>query len=407
MALRLCKYIIQDIAVIFDDGSTSSIPAMQVSFFSIEKNFFQNFLPIFNLKAMVTKELYKKINNVKCKFKIDIRKFYVDSNGNNNYNKNKVLQIGFINNIFINTNDGDNTPYLSDAVYDRTIVDGLEQRNEYETANTELDLYLFMEDCINYRQLNDKTFQDCTVVGAIMAFAQLTEQRPMLITYPDNKEVISSLPIPDNLTFIGGIEFLQSVYGIYNKGYILFNDFDCLYLIDKDTKCNAYKKNEITRIMIKYSESTKDISQIYGEDEDLSNNRYLLNCTDQPKLIDISSTTSNILFDNIVSVDAKTGTNKGTKDGNVKVIDNKYNNDYSLKSYQYETSLTAAIECTFKELDVEIFKVNREYYIEFDTPNAEYRKMNGFYKLMALMSVYIKTDEEIFENTIKAKFVRA
>lgn len=190
MALRLCKYIVQDIAVIFDDGETSSIPAMQVSFFSIEKNFFQNFLPIFNLKAMTNKELYKKINTKKCKFKIDVRKFYVDSNGENTFNKNKVMQVGFLNNIFINTNDGDSTPYLSDAVYDRTIVNDLEQRNEYETANTEIDLYLFMEECINYRQLNDKTFQDCTIIGAIMAFAQLTEQRPILVTYPDRKSVV-------------------------------------------------------------------------------------------------------------------------------------------------------------------------------------------------------------------------
>ena len=229
------------------------------------------------------------------------------------------------------------------------------------------------------------------------------------MTYPDNKEIINSLPIPDNLSFIGGIEFLQSVYGIYNKGYVLFNDFDALYLVDKSTECNAYIKNEITRVYITYSDATKDISQIYGQDEDRSNNRYLINCTDQPTVVDISSTTSNVLFDDVVTVDTKSGTTSGSNssDSNVKILDNKYNNDYALNAYKYETSMTNSIECVFKEVDIELLKVNKEYYIQFDIANADYRKMNGNYKLMALISIYAKTDEEIFENTIKARFIRA
>lgn len=399
--LMSCKTKINDIKVIYEDGTTDTIPPMNIPFISIEKNFFYDFFPVFSIKILLDYKMYKKINNTKCKFSIDLKKFFIKSL-DTNYNKKSIMTKNFINDIFININNGDASPDLYDNLKNNS------DPTEFEKSQITMDLYLFQESAMDYTKLSNNVFKTCTVTDAILALASVTGQRPLLMTYPNNKSTYSNIIIPNNLTFLGCIDFIQSVYGIYNNGYCLFSDFDALYLIDKLPNCTAYTKNETKNVYITFTDKTQESGNIYGCYEDISTRCYIINCTSVPIISMSTDSKKHILPDNVNTVNTSTNYTNIESMKNTKIIDNKYANNYALDTYKYEKALCTSFTVDFKECDLDMFKINKEYNIKFDvnSSTANYKNSEGLYKLMAIQGVYEKKDDEIFDNTIRAKFIR-
>ena len=416
--LKTCKIKIEDIIAVFTDGTTITIPSSNVTYISIEKDFFNSFLPILNIKCIVSKQEYYKINTNSPKFKIDIKKFFIPSTYQV-FDKNKLTIVykQFLKGIFINTNNVDSSP-IENSIENRKELKN-EERNDYEKANTELDLYLFTEEGLNYRKLNSTIFKNTTMFNVILALTQLTEQRNnLLLTIPDNTKIYSNedIIIPTNLTYIGCIKYLQSVYGIYNNGYMLFNDFDKLYLLDKSIKCNTYSRGEFKRVYIEFNETNKENGNVYGQYEDYTNKRYMLNSINRPTVVTNGTDTSEILFNELKSTNTYTGKTSTYKikninsmnKNNTKVFDNRYNNDFIVKSMVHEMELNNyTIQVTLNETDMDILTPNKEYYLYFNLDNNEYKKMSGSSIISKLIGIYEKSDDEMFSGLIKAEFKRA
>lgn len=404
--LRLCKFKCNDIQVIFEDGSTTTIPSMNIMSYSIEKNFFDNFLPIFEVSCMVNYDLYKKINTEKCRYKIDFQKFFVRANIETTFNKNDSLFLkNYLNGIFININTGDNTPDLTNSLSTR---DGsnLDQPNNFQKSQLELSLFLFLEGCLDYTKLNNNIFQDVTIPETILGLATITEQRKIMLALPDNKSTrYENVIIPNDLTFLGAMYYLQSVYGIYNKSLVVFNDFDYLYIIDKDNVSKAFLRSDITKVYINYYDITDANGNINGHYE--GSNYYEIYSTNRPPVQVPKDTTEKLLGKNINSINTINGDVSNSYDNDTKILDNKYNNKYSENSFEYEKNLLYCIEAKFKDVDPEMFQLNKEYYFKFNSEDLNYMKYDGQYKLVSLQLLFNKTDEEIFENTVQAKFIRA
>lgn len=419
-SLSVCKTRADDITIIFEDGTISTIPSRNIYYYSIEKDFFNDFLPILNIKCLVTRDIYTKVNKQVAKFKVSIKKFFINSD-NTTFNKQdkNIMYKRFIDNVFINVNNTDSSIDPSKALVDD--IEKISERNELEKTTVELDLLLFTEESLNYRKLNDKIFQDANMFNTILALSQLTEQGKLLITYPDNRELYkdNDIIIPNNLTFIGCIKYLQSVYGIYNKGYILFRDYDRTYLIDKDLSCNAYAKGEYKRVYISFSQNNDPKGNVYGQYDNIMKRIYNINCINAPKIITNSTASNELLFDNLYVTNTYTGETNVTnvnmrnssKTKTTKIVENKYNNDYIVNSSAYEITLNNyTITTTFNEADLDIFTPNKEYYLDNKMDIKEYRQLNGLMKLSRIMAIYEKTtsnDEDIFTGVINAEFKRA
>lgn len=403
--LKLCKFKCEDIQVIFKDGSTDTILSMNISSFKIEKDFLKNFLPIFELQCTVNYDLYKRINKEECKFKLNFSKFFIPSNNETTYDKRNLFLKNFIDNIFVNINDGDNTPDMTNDLGERNGKD-LEKPNNFQKSQIELDLFLFLEEALEYTKLNNNIFKDINILDTIMALATVTEQRKMMLALPDNRiKKYDTIPIPNDLTFLGAIEYLQSVYGIYDKSLIIFNDFDYLYILDKDVKCKAYRNSEIIKIYINYYEITDSKGNINGQYE--GSNYYEIASTEKPGIGNSSTQIKKFLGSSVSSINTKTGSTKNIQNKDTKILDNKYNNSYAENSFKYDKTFVKTIHTKFKNIDPSIFKLNKEFYFQFNTDNSKYLEYNGQYKLTYLNITFNKSDEEIFENVIEAKFTRA
>lgn len=416
--LKSCKIKIEDIIVVFTDGTTITIPSRNVTYISIEKDFFNSFLPIINIKCVVSKQEYYKINTNSPKFKVNIKKFFLPST-EQVFDKHKLTIVykQFINDIFVNTNNVDSSP-IENSIENRKELKN-QDRNDYEKANTELDLYLFTEDGLKYRKLNSTIFKNTNMLGVLLALTQLTEQsNRLLLTLPDNNKIYTNenIIIPTNLTYIGCIKYLQSVYGIYENSYMLFNDFDILYLLDKSMKCNAYSRGEFKRVYIEFNETNKENGNVYGQYNDNNNKRYMLNSINKPIVTTSGTDTSEILFNQLKSTNTFTGKTSvykiknlnSTTSNNTKVFDNRYNNDYIVKSMVHEMEINNySIQVSLNETDMDILTPNKEYYLNFNLDNTEYKKLSGTAILSKIIGIYEKADDEIFNGLIKAEFKRA
>ena len=419
--LTLCKYKFDNIGVIFEDGSTYTIPSRNVFYFSIEKDFFNDFLPILNVKCLVSNSIYKKVNKCITKFKISIKKFFVPVNSSTTFNKKSanIMYKKFISDVFINVNNSDssidNTKDLKDKISKNTT------RTAIEEDNVELDLLLFTEESLNYRKLNDKIFSNGNMMNVLLALSELTNQGKILMTYPDNKTFYddTNIIIPNNLTFLGCVKYLQNVYGIYNNGYILFRDFDKLFLVDKSLNCNAYQKGEFKRVYMRFGNLTDDNSNIYGQINNNSNKSYLINCISAPAISTNSTSTNELLFDNLHVMNTYSGKSstesvdmmKSTANKTTKVIEDKYDNKFAINSTIYEINLNNYnISTTFNEVDVDILTPNKEFFFDIKINDKDYKKISGLVKLSRFMAVFDKgnsTDDEMFNCVVNAEFKRA
>lgn len=416
--MKICKTKIEDIKVFFTDGSTATIPCKNIYFFSIEKNFFEYFLPLLNIKCMVTDEIYKKINKDNPKYKIVINKFYIKNN-NETFDKTStnILYKKFINDIFVNINTTDISPDLAENIANRKEQGMNDDRTELEKATNELDLFLFTPDSLNYKTFNNKVFTNVNMLSLIIGLAQITNQKHMLLSYPDNVDTYDgNILVPNNLTFLGCIKYLQSVYGLYNDSYILFSDFDKLYLITKNPKCTAMIKSEITRVYISYNDMTEYKSNQYGFNIDLKNNRYEINCISNPLIYTSNDKISELLYDDMIVSNTNTGDtkelsltdNKVNVNRSSKILENRYDNDYIVNSSLYDLSINNyTISTTFNEIDIDILTPNKEFYIDINMQNTNYRKINGLVKLSKYLATFTKSDDELFICSVQAEFKRA
>lgn len=243
--LEVCKYIIDDLTLIFGDGTRRTISSKNVVHITIEKNFFDMYLPVFVLKCNVDHDLYKLINKDKPKYKINFKKFNMSSD-KTAIEEDRIMAKNFINGIFVNVNDSDNSPNLYENIAKENNDGREDERPSMEKDVIDMELILFKENYLtDYRTLNDVIYNNTGVINVMLALLMEAKQNRCLLSYPDNKDVHSNIIIPNNLTLIGALEYIQNIYGIYNSGLCIFNDFNKLYLINKDMKCNAYERLEI------------------------------------------------------------------------------------------------------------------------------------------------------------------
>lgn len=84
-------------------------------------------------------------------------------------------------------------------------------------------------------RLKSFSFQlfDATVKHAIFLVAKLCDITKIAIVEPDNQKVIRNLVLPPLKTFSSSLEYIQSVWGVYNKDLGYYFSKDVLYIYPK------------------------------------------------------------------------------------------------------------------------------------------------------------------------------
>lgn len=407
--LKICRYILSDITIIFSNGKSETIPSKNISYFIRDRKFFENYLPILILKVNVSLDLYRKINSdPDAKYKFNMNKMIIKNNVGqvNEYDGNIK---SCINTIFKNVNTDNNTPNLASELFEVKYDTDKDKRQDVEKDTIETELILFEYNSLDkYRTNTNKIYTDTNMFNILLKLMSDAGHDKCLISYPDNIGKLYNIIIPNNLTLLGALEHLQNIYGIYSTGFILFKDYDRSYLINKDTKCSAYQQNEYNRIYIKFNSQLSEDAVGYGFTKDVLNMNYSIISSETPSVTNSNDNIKHLAYNKLIAINTETGDkiekviDKDDDRNNLKIIDNKYNNKYAINSLMYNLELNKnTVSVKLKEIDIDLIKPNKEFYLNFNINNKHARSLQGLYKLFQSIEIFERETDDRFKNSTK------
>ena len=398
--LSVYKYSIDDILIIYSNGKKDKIPSLNIGAINIEKDFDENFLPILNISASVSIDLYKKISadrNVKASIRINKTAIKAKSEFIDDSPK---FQDPIINQIFrlqLNTTDLDPTSEIQ-----RESENKLENKAE-NNFNTQLDMYFFTDEALESRRgLTSMIFSDTDTMTAIVYLLSELKVKRILLSKPDNTDRQNQIIVPET-KLIPMVNNIENIYGVYNHGSVLFYDFDRFYYISKDVENHQARENsEISMVNINFEEFATHVDRKPGSYVDKRNDRYYINSTNYPNFQNLGNFTQEATFNDINYVNTNNGETKNktinfdNNDKNMVIVDNTYGNNYILNSKIYSMKENYYIvSLLIAEADISHFTPNKRYYMNFNIKEfKKSRKYTGTYRLSKVVHTLSKNGSD-------------
>lgn len=404
--LMLVKYKMDDMLFIFEDGTTENVPSKNITSLNIEKDFDNDLCPILNVNMVIKREVYKKIvsnkNNLRVNMKLN--KFQVKPTDDTLDNSFKFSEpaISGIFNVIMDDTDMDMYTRMQDKHFEDT-VKPITDADGPDKINTELNIFLFTKEALDInKRLDNFIFCESDLTTAIVFFANACKINRLLMTPLDNSKIYNQIIIPE-FKFTDIIRAMHSMYGLYNSSYVLFDDFNRLYLLSKKRDVNPVENNEIPLVYLYFGEFGAGLNRHIGGFIDNENNRYFINCLKQPEISELGPYIKEGMYNSIRAVNTTNHTNVtestnigGRNIDSIKVVDNKYDNDYIVNSNLYninESNYSFVLEVD--EMDFEMFTPNKKYNMYFDIKDyARATKYNGMYRLCKIVTNLIRAKSE-------------
>lgn len=405
--IKKIKYYIDDIDIIVPGKEPIKIPLDNISAISIDKSY-DRFFPILNIITMVDYDTYSLIINNYNKILFNIN-MYVSETMDDNINAEKpayAYKRAVIRSQFRPTLE-DVNPILSENMLKSILPEDTNVRKDQN--NIPLNLYLFNEEHLRkYRKLLNTVLIDTNMNTVLYYVLNYFQMKNVLLSKPDNTTTYEQIIVPP-YNFLATIDYLQKVYGIYNTGYVIFQDYDVLYLISKKAECNAYRPNEYKRIHFNVVDvSSPDAVLSYGYSENKDSGTCIINVPTAISMKNKSINEKDKKFNEMIIVNSKNG-NITTKDINLKgygdyktpkIFHNNYSNPYienSIKNEMEEGNNVFAF--TIEDIDMSLLSVNKEYLINFENMaiNTAY---GGKCRLARTITVFTKNMDHFTAKTL-------
>ena len=218
----------------------------------------------------------------------------------------------------------------------------------------------------------------------------------------DNQTRVSNLILP-NGNLIENLTFLDETIGFYKKGMLLYFDIDNAYLIDKNSKCTSWRKNEVRVTHIHVSNSLGSDSQLNGQYTDKERKQtHLFTHTERTEIKNSNLINDQLNGNAITIIDAKNNsvTNISTDSTqigkpNSNMINVKSSNIYT--NNIIETRLKES-ECicimSFLGIDIDVFSPNKELIVTYEDPDLQ-KKYSGNYRILKTVSTLRKDAKEL------------
>lgn len=371
---------------------------------SLVHSYNENVFPIFSVEININDKLYHKIieNKNKLKLRLRIKKYYQEIS-----RSTKSMMRNFIDDTFDLILDDVNENLDMDSELVNTSNDlknlhqnvdsNLERRNNYRVS-----FYLFKTDLIEKtRKPINTILSDASPVDALIYILQKQGIKNILMSPADNIEKRESIIIPP-LKTIDAIRFIDSYYGLYKNGSMIYFDFNTSYILDYSGRCTAYRKNETkeTCIFIPSNLSIYRVSTGSVIKENKSNKNYII-ATPSSLTIRNESISNNILdgsdimvINNIDGSVEKSDNNDTFIDNKImSVISNKTENPYIISMFNTRVkSKNIVIELGITDYDIDVLTPNKRISIVFEDSKLA-KKYNYNYRLSQVAHVFVKSGE--------------
>lgn len=371
--------------------------------------------PVLKITTVLEANMYRIImkNKDSVKFKIRIQKYYTDASG-----KNPSLMRDSINDQFdlIMNDDYADTDSVLRAEGTKMNLDtkntekSLDNDDLFAIDNT-IDFFLFKSETIMKTKTDaNNVLQNASVSDAVGYIISKTKLKNFLVSPIKNKTIHKELFIPPGKAS-NALCFIDSYYGLYPTGSIIYFDFNRAYILEFTDKCTAYEPNEnkeITILMpVRSSEhdivmcslrrSVKDkIDYVVGNPQTFSP-------SNESVSYDITNGTSATVIDNTKgSVESVTPNKVKTKNNsstNKTIFENKTENPYISQTYNAQmNSIALVLNIDLGDFDMDIIAPNKKVNIIFEDSSLSI-KYKGSYKIAKATHEFTKNGNDFQIST--------
>lgn len=391
--LKFYRYQVAEFYILVN-GETLECPTHELSDISIEEDYESSVYPVFKVEMILPEERYYLVmkNKTTVKFKIRIQKYYV-SPGNND----RSMVRDYVNDTFsLIMDDEDFDDEMPDQV-NRSTTEDTDSFEMRENAKTELYLYRDEVSSAMKKQTNEvlNGVNLTTAVGLIASNAGL---KNILMSPMENQQTYSQLILPP-LTVHKAIQYLDSQYGFYKSGAVIFFGLKTNYILNFKGGCTAYENGEYQQTTLLVSSDLGGTSLESGMVM-RSGNQYYVYWKASDVKVGNQSITNDVLYGNNVNVvdSSTTGitkaqstavTTKGVS--NTATIKNETENQWMSNTYVAQTnSNNVVLSGQISNVDLDAFTPNKKYQIVFEDTCLTNKYM-GIYFLTRLSVQFVNT----------------
>jgi len=394
------RYLVTACDILIPNKDPLKLENSNILGFTIEKDFDNDYFPIFNLQLNLSYTQYYTIieNRTTVKFKVKIEKFAYNENETMNY---KEVVFDTIFSIFID----DNSAFLNKDLYNTT----LKTLGTAENRAT-FDFYLFKDsDITASKKIFNRVISSSNMTNCIMYLLSKSGSSNVLMTPLDNSTTYNEIILPP-FTVIQNIAYLEKRYGFYKHGALFFYDFNTTYFINKRAECTAYRTGEFKEVIVQVFKTLNSNSQTPGNFKDNKTKTYTLHVPrDSTEMI-----TTAIVHDQLVGTNVNIINTSGNSSSTVSpsvqsrnktttnIVDN-FNNSYlnsMIQNNKYEND--NIINMNVYDVDIECFTPNKKFLMSFEDKviNTKYK---GNYRLSYSLFTFIKNGD-YFINSGEVQF---
>lgn len=408
------RYTVDNIQIIIPDEDIITLPPQRLSRMSISNDYEKNVFPIFRINLQLESSTYYKIikNKDKVQFYLRIQKYYYTSDKSYESLKRDYINDKF--NLILDDNDPDLLYYMKQLQnkddYKNIVQD---DSNDLSKLNN-VEFFLFKSTTIKNLKTNiNIILQDATMTDAIGYIAATSKIKNLLMSPPNNTKIYDKIVIPP-LTALDALKFLDSYYGLYKNGSIIYFDFKYSYILNYIGKCTAYvtgeKQNTDIIIPKPISNHSVEPCTLYKE-KNSTNNSVVADY--HSILIRNNSISNDILVSNsITMIDNYTGEIKketslapNVNDKNtIRIEEDQTENQWIANTYVKQANASGVvINFVLSDYDADMIAPNKKINMVFEDSSltADY---NGTYILSSINHSFTKdgTDLVISSNaTVK------
>ena len=370
------RYSVKEMHLLIQGQNPYTIPAERVNSMTILNDFENNVFPIFRIEIVLEPSVYYKIIKSKdnVRFHLSIEKYY-------HYNDNELssLRRSCINDTFDLILDDDNEDMLS-ATKRSEASNNFESMynddtNDLRLVDNKIEFFLYKADVIKgLKNIVNSILVNATRADAIAYVLSVAGVKNVLMSNPETNDTIPNLIIPP-MSCLRALRFIDTYYGLYKNGSLMYFGLDYSYIIPYEGKCTAYRKNEPTNINIVIPKDTSSHSTECGMIKNVNDgNTYIVG---DYKTIAIrnDSITNDILGANDIEVVNEYSGNitKSTSsavskwNNSLRVLRNKTENPWIGSMYTAQTSsIGTLIEVALRDFDINIMTPNKKYNFLFE-----------------------------------------
>ena len=398
------RYNVKQISILLSNQNVIEIPIERITQLDIEENYEEYYFPLIKLSMALEPEVYYEVlkDKLSCLIYMRIDKYYMSEDS-----KEKSLCKNFINHSFSLIMD-DGTDDLSASIKEEEnktdYVNKVKKlSNDLHSVDNVVTFYLF-KDNIKGTKLNiNKVLCNANVTDAIAYLATAGNLGKVLLTQPDNVKVYKELLIP-NMSILKAFTFIDSYYGLYKSGSIIWFGIDHIYIGPYNNKGDTYIRGEIpcTNIVVPKSTNSDYINSLGSvkKSDDIKSN-YVICDYKTLNIQNESISNDYINANNIESVDSyedstKVSKSKATsKNSNFKkVFKNKTENEFITDTYTAQSNAkSVVITAKLQDFDISVLTPNKKFNMIFEDSNYT-KKYNGDYILSGVSHSFIKDGED-------------